>query len=529
MTLQNSDYNSYSAKSVQIPNETLSMADMGSGIPQSVTSKITSWSMISYLGRINYNYKSKYYMTASFRADGSSKFRGKNKFGYFPSVSTAWNFSEEKFMKSIRRYVSNGKFRLSWGQTGNNRVDEYATYALLEMLKSRRGDYMSIGSIPGGAYPFNNDLTNLGAVPTSLPNKDLKWETTTQWNVGLDLSFLRNRIDVTMDWYHKITDDLLLNATLPASCGYVSAIKNIGKVSNTGFELTINTTNIKTRNFKWITNFNISFNRNKVLELAENQDALSSSAKFDNNFNSMTNYIAKVGQPMGMMYGFIYEGTYKYDDFDKSGDTYTLKSNVPHFVSESNTQPGFPKYKDLNEDGVIDFEDQTIIGNGMPKHIGGFTNNFRYSNFDLNIFFQWSYGNDILNANKLIFENNYQPNLNQFASYADRWTPENPTSDIPRATGSGSKRVYSSRIIEDGSFLRLKSLTLGYTFPKSMISKINFNKLKLYVSGQNLWTLTNYSGYDPEVSIRNAALTPGMDYSAYPRAWSINFGVNINF
>lgn len=229
------------------------------------------------------------------------------------------------------------------------------------------------------------------------------------------------------------------------------------------------------------------------------------------------------------MYGFIYEGTYKYDDFDKSGDTYTLKSNVPHFVSESNTQPGFPKYKDLNEDGVIDFEDQTIIGNGMPKHIGGFTNNFRYSNFDLNIFFQWSYGNDILNANKLIFENNYQPNLNQFASYADRWTPENPTSDIPRATGSGSKRVYSSRIIEDGSFLRLKSLTLGYTFPKSMISKINFNKLKLYVSGQNLWTLTNYSGYDPEVSIRNAALTPGMDYSAYPRAWSINFGVNINF
>ena len=529
MTLQNSDYNSYSAKSVQIPNETLSMADMGSGIPQSVTSKITSWSMISYLGRINYNYKSKYYMTASFRADGSSKFRGKNKFGYFPSVSTAWNFSEEKFMKSIRRYVSNGKFRLSWGQTGNNRVDEYATYALLEMLKSRRGDYMSIGSIPGGAYPFNNDLTNLGAVPTSLPNKDLKWETTTQWNVGLDLSFLRNRIDVTMDWYHKITDDLLLNATLPASCGYVSAIKNIGKVSNTGFELTINTTNIKTRNFKWITNFNISFNRNKVLELAENQDALSSSAKFDNNFNSMTNYIAKVGQPMGMMYGFIYEGTYKYDDFDKSGDTYILKSNVPHFVSESNTQPGFPKYKDLNEDGVIDFEDQTIIGNGMPKHIGDFTNNFRYSNFDLNIFFQWSYGNDILNANKLIFENNYQPNLNQFASYADRWTPENPTSDIPRATGSGSKRVYSSRIIEDGSFLRLKSLTLGYTFPKSMISKINFNKLKLYVSGQNLWTLTNYSGYDPEVSIRNAALTPGMDYSAYPRAWSINFGVNINF
>ena len=529
ITLQNADYNTYSAKTVQITNETLGMAGMGDGIPQSVTSTITSWSMLSYLGRINYNYKSKYYATASFRADGSSKFRGKNRFGYFPSASLAWNFSEEHFMKSIRKYISNGKFRLSWGQTGNNRVDEYATYALLEMLKSKRGDYMGTGSIPGGAYPFNNDLNTLGAVPTTLPNKNLKWETTTQWNVGLDLSFLRNRIDVTMDWYHKVTDDLLLNATLPASCGYVSATKNIGKVSNTGFELTINTTNIKTRKFRWTTNFNIAFNKNKVLELAENQDVLFSSAKFDNNFNSMSNYIAKVGQPMGMMYGFIYEGTYKYDDFDKAGDTYTLKSNVPHFVSESNTQPGFPKYKDLNEDGVIDFEDQTIIGNGMPKHTGGFSNNFQYSNFDINIFFQWSYGNDILNANKLIFENNYQPNLNQFASYADRWTPENPTSDIPCATSSGSKRVYSSRIIEDGSFLRLKSLTLGYTFPKSMISKVNLDKLRLYVAGQNLWTLTNYSGYDPEVSVRNTALTPGMDYSAYPRAWSINFGVNINF
>ena len=268
-----------------------------------------------------------------------------------------------------------------------------------------------------------------------------------------------------------------------------------------------------------------------MLELASGQTSMLSFAKFDQNYNSQYNYIAKVNHPMGMMYGFIYEGTYKYEDFDKNGENYTLKRNVPYYTSESNTQPGMPKYADLNQDGVIDDNDRTIIGNGLPKHTGGFTNNFRYKNFDLNIFLQWSYGNDILNANRLLFEssNNMSRDLNQFASYADRWTVDNPYSDIPRATASSSNRVFSSRVIEDGSFLRLKSVTLGYTLPKKWLTKWKMDKARIFVAGQNLLTLTGYSGYDPEVSIREGALTPGLDYSAYPRAYTISLGINLGF
>lgn len=234
---------------------------------------------------------------------------------------------------------------------------------------------------------------------------------------------------------------------------------------------------------------------------------------------------------MGSMYGYIYEGTYKYEDFNKSGESYTLKANVPHYVSEANTQPGMPKYRDINRDGIIDTNDNTVIGNGMPVHVGGFTNNFTYKGFDLSIFFQWSYGNDVLNANRLMFESswNRSRDLNQYASYANRWTPENPTSDIPRATASSSNNVFSSRIIEDGSFLRLKTLTLGYSLPKKTLSRVGIDELRVYFAAQNLFTIDNYSGYDPEVSIKNGALTPGLDFSAYPRARSFSVGVNLGF
>ena len=486
--------------------------------------------LLSYFARLNYNYKSLYYATVSFRSDGSSKFRGDNRFGYFPSGSLAWGFMEEDFMKPLKSVVSSGKLRASWGLTGNNRVGEYDTYALYQILKDKVGDFISIGSLPSGVYPFENSLTSVGTVPTSLRNRKLKWETTEQWNLGLDLGFLDERIGLTVDWYRKTTRDLLLNTALPTSSGYFSAMKNVGKVRNQGIELTLNTTNIKNRHFSWTTNFNIAFNKNKVLELAENQSSLLSAAKFDQNYNSQYSYIAKVGYPMGMMYGFIYEGTYKYEDFDKVGDTYTLKRNVPYFSSESNTQPGMPKYADLNGDGIIDDNDRTMIGNGMPKHTGGFTNNFEYKGFDLSIFFQWSYGNDVLNANRLFFENsNKTRDLNQYASYADRWTPENPESNIPRATDSGSNKVFSTRIIEDGSFLRLKTVSLGYTLPKQLTKKWKIDNARVFVAGQNLWTCTGYSGYDPEVSIREGALTPGLDFSAYPRAYSISFGINLGF
>lgn len=530
ITFQNSDYEYYSLKSTHIPNESLGMAGMADGTLSSSSSLKSSWAMMSYLARLNYNYKSKYYATASFRADGSSKFSKKHRYGYFPSGSLAWNFMEEEFMAPIKKVVGAGKLRVSWGLTGNNRIGEYDYYALLQMLKEKQGDYISNGSIPSGVYPFDNDMSSVGMVPVSLPNEDLKWETTEQWNVGLDLSFFDERLNFTADVYRKTTRDLLLEASLPLVSGYYSATKNIGKVRNDGLELSLSTVNIKTKDFTWTSDFNIAFNKNEVLELAENQLSLTTAAKFDQNYNSQPSYIAKVGLPMGMMYGYLYEGTYKYDDFIKSGNSYTLKDNVPYFSSEANTQPGMPKYKDINGDGVIDSNDRTIIGRGLPIHTGGFTNSFAYKGFDLSIFFQWSYGNDIMNANRLFFENaGGKKDLNQFASYANRWTPDNPDSDIPAATKSASNNVISSRIIEDGSYLRLKTVTLGYTFPKTLIAKAKLSNARVYLAAQNLWTSTSYSGYDPEVSIRNSALTPGLDFSSYPRAFTLSFGVNLGF
>ena len=526
-TLQNSDYEFYAYSTRDIPNESLGMAGMSQGTINTTDSSKSSWAMFSYFGNANYNYKSKYYATFSFRADGSSKFSKKNRYGYFPSASLAWSFTEESFMEQYKKWLSSGKLRLSWGLTGNNRIGEYDRYALLDMIRSHR----ETANIPNTVYPFDNVIESVGVAPISLPNEDLKWETTEQWNLGLDLGFFNERIGFTMDIYRKTTRDLLLNATLPYTSGYVTAMKNIGKVRNQGIELTLNTVNIDKKDFKWSTNFNIAFNKNEVLELTEGQTALLSTAQFDQNYNSQPNYIAKVGYPMGMMYGYIYEGTYKYDDFDKSGNTYTLKGNVPHYASEANTQPGMPKYKDLNGDGIINGDDRTMIGRGTPIHTGGFTNNFEYKGFDLNIFFQWSYGNDVINANRLFFESGFQKKreLNQFASYANRWTPENPNSDIPAATNSASNLVISSRIVEDASFLRLKSVTLGYNIPQTFLSKYKISNARVYVAAQNLWTWTGYSGYDPEVSIRDSALTPGLDYSSYPRALNISFGINLGF
>ena len=225
--------------------------------------------------------------------------------------------------------------------------------ASVNTIITRIGSYTATNSIPSGVYPFENDATNAGTVPISLQNKNLKWETTEQWNLGVDLSFFDERIGLTMDIYRKNTRDLLLAAQLPYSSGFYNATKNIGKVRNDGLEISLNTLNIKTRDFQWSSNFNISFNKNKVLALSENQTALLTAVQFDQNYNGQSSYIAKIGLPMGLMYGYVYEGTYKYDDFNKSGNSYSLKSSVPHFSTENNTQPGMPKYADLNGDGVL--------------------------------------------------------------------------------------------------------------------------------------------------------------------------------
>ncbi|MEG2239703.1 MAG: TonB-dependent receptor [Alistipes sp.] len=500
----------------KITSESLGLAGLYTGEQQTVKPYYNSWRMMSALFRLNYNYKYKYYLTASFRADGSSKFAKDHRWGYFPSVGVSWNFNRENLLKKSK-WMSNGKLRASWGQTGNNRTSTpYDYYSQITVNPGTNGSF---------DYVFNGDRVP-GYYITNMANPDLKWETTTQYNVGMDLGFFTDRIKITADWYLKDTKDLLLAATLPASSGYTVAMMNIGQIRNKGFEFSLETVNIKTRNFQWNTTFNISFNRNTVMALTSNQHTLLSSVAWETTFNAQSPYISQVGQPTGMMYGFLYDGTYKPEDFDGS----LLRTGVPYLstYSRDKIQPGDPKYRDMNGDGKIDENDRTIIGCGQPLHTGGFGNTFMWKNFDLNIFFSWSYGNDILNANRLVFETGRVKNTNQQASFNDRWTPANPTSNIPRANANGSQ-VYSSRVVEDGSFLRLKNVSLGYNLPSKALRKLHISGLRIFVSADNICTITNYSGPDPEVSTRNSVLTPGFDWSAYPRTFGITAGANITF
>lgn len=515
---KNTDY-IHSIKTDKISNESYGMAGLDKGATPTVTSSKGENTSMSYFGRINYNYKSRYYVTATMRADASSKFAKGNQWGYFPSGSLAWAFQREKFIEEALPWLSNGKLRVSYGQTGNNRIGNY--------------DYMAqlVTNTNFYQYPWDGEYTQ-GYSLSKMPNPKLKWETTEQYDFGLDLGFLDGRLNVNMDYYIKTTKDLLLDAKIAASSGFSTAQLNVGKLRNKGFELTIESTNIKTKNFTWNSSFNIAFNNNEIISLNSGQDALRTEVNWDNHYKQMPAYISKVGESAGQMYGFIYEGTYKLDEFDvttdgKGNKIYTLKEGIPYY--SGNTQPGDPKYRNLNDDNIINDEDKTAIGNGQPKHTGGFTNNFTYKNFDLNIFLQWSYGNDILNANRMVFENPAsKQNTNMFASYVNRWTFDNPTSDMPRARANGSKE-YSSLYVEDGSFLKLKNITLGYNFDKKLLQPLHISNARLYVSAENIATITGYSGSDPEVSTRSGVLNPGFDWSAYPRSFNFSVGLNVTF
>src|SRR5690606_14605152 len=306
----------------------------------------------------------------------------------------------------------------------------------------------------------------------------------------------------------------------------------IGSVRNHGLEFTIQTDIIKTKNFLWSSAFNISFNRNEILKLQPAQSYRLANVSFVGDFHNVAPYVAKVDQPMGIIYGAISDGLYQYGDFDLLPDgSYFLKNEVPTNGRARNTlQPGDMKFVDVNNDGTITAEDYVPIGNANPRHVGGFSNDFNYRNFDLNIFLQWSYGNDILNGNRLYFEQNTYNlyNLNMFASVTDRWTPENQNTTIPRV-GGVPPRIYHTNIIEDGSFLRLKTVSLGYTFSDKVLLPAKIKTARIYMAAQNIFTWTNYSGSDPEVSVRNSPLTPGFDWSAYPRARTITFGLNVSF
>lgn len=516
-TMQGETYDYKGTVATQMSTESLGVNGLHTGKYQAVTPWQYDWTMMSGLFRVNYNFKYKYYVTASFRADGSSKFPKANRWGYFPSAGLSWNINREDWLKD-RQWLSNAKLRASWGLTGNNRTTTPYDY------------YYQVATLPGNQdsydYVYNGQIVP-GYAPTNMENPDLKWETTEQWNVGLDFSVFDSRIKLTADWYLKNTRDLLLQATIPATSGYTTAMLNVGSMQNQGFEFTLNLIPIQKKNFSWNLDFNIALNRNKVTALTNDQYSLMRSVSWDQKFNSQYPYITQVGKPSGMMYGFIYEGTYKEEDFNAGA---SLKNGVPYMesVGKASVRPGDPKYRDVNRDGVIDDNDRTVIGCGQPLHTGGIGNTFNFYGFDLNIFFSWSYGNDVLNANRLYFENGSITNTNQLKTYTKRWTQENNRSDIPRV-GANGMFVYSSRVVEDASFLRLRNVTLGYTLPRKTLRKMHFDTMRVYISGENLWTLTGYTGPDPEVSTRNSVLTPGFDWSAYPRALGVTAGVSFTF
>ncbi len=514
-TAQEGKTSSYGMRATQLPNEELGLSGLDEGILQPISATSSLWSMASYLGRVNYSYKSKYLFTASFRADGSSKFSADNKWSYFPSGAFSWRFSKEKFLVNSK-ILSEGKFRISYGQTGNNRVSDFA--------------YLTLMRLTNPLYVFNNNYQS-GVEAAQLGNRDLRWENTRQIDMGVDLGFFDQRLNITADVYQKTTPDLLLNADLPTSTGFTTVFKNVGSVRNQGLELSLNSVNIQKAKFSWSSSFNISFNKSEVLKLAEDQEALLSNINWDQNWRNTPAYIAKLGMPLGMMYGFIWDGVYTYDDFNRTGTGgYILKDNVTtNGNNRDRIQPGDIKYRDLNGDKMVNANDYTIIGRGLPIHYGGLTNNFTYGDFDLNVFFQWSYGNDILNTNLVYFgANETHSSRNLFAFYKDRWTPQNPDSKIPRLKGYRGGG-YSSYMVEDGSYLRLKTVSLGYNVNNRLLKKVKIRSLRAYVAAQNLITWTNYTGLDPEVSAYNSALTPGFDFSTYPRARTITFGLNLSF
>ncbi|MCC9016505.1 SusC/RagA family TonB-linked outer membrane protein [Flavobacterium lipolyticum] len=492
------------------------------GIP---TSYAEDDKIISFFGRANYSYKNKYLLAATLRADGSSKFGTENQWGYFPSVSAAWRIIEEPFMDKLPAF-SDLKLRLSYGEAGNNRIANYA----------------ALGIFNSGSYPLNNQM-NITAFQNNLPNPFLKWEATKSANIGFDIGFFKQRIALTTELYENRSKDLLYNTRVPASSGFKKQFQNIGATSNRGIEFTLNAVNVKTNSFNWSTTFNIAFNKTKVLSLSEGENSL-----ITNSYTDRNDYILQVGKPVGVMYGYVRDGLYQVNDFNYNAttSTYTLKPGV---VSDNIVaQPGFIKFKDISgpngtPDGVINDLDRTVIGDANPKYTGGLNNTFSYKGIDLSVFLDFTVGNDIYNANVLNNSRLNLDNLNTLAIYTDRWTTINaagqrvtdPTElaalnegkTNPAFNGNATGRLYSD-IIEDGSFLRINNISLGYTLPKEWLKKSKISNLRIYFTAYNLYVFTKYSGYDPEVNVLNNAITRGVDFSAYPRSKSFITGLNIS-
>ncbi|TDH21278.1 TonB-dependent receptor [Segetibacter sp. 3557_3] len=494
-TSQKNQTSSNQVDATNFPNN--SVQTLNAGTVNGGNSFRSEWSLVSLLGRINYNFSDKYFLTASLRRDGSSRFGANNKWGYFPAVSGAWLVTAEDFFAVPA--VSELKVRASYGLTGNFQITNYGAYDLL--------------SANNYVFGTGNGSTVNGAGLSQPANPDLTWEKTSQFNLGLDIGLVKNRVYLTADYYQSKTKDLLLNVPTPLSSGFATALKNVGRVENKGVELGVTSRNT-TGAFKWTTNFNISANRNKVLQLGPNGAPIIS----DGGVASL--FITQIGKPIGSYYGYVNGGVFMNQ---KEIDEY------PHYTT---TKPGDRKFIDVNGDKKIDANDRTSIGSYFPDFIAGLTNEFSYKGFDLSIVFQTVQGNEILNLQRRYLFN-MEGNANQYIEANDYWkSPTEPgNGNVMRAnrvTNANSAQI-SSFHVEDGSFVRLRNLTLGYTLQGAWVNN-KIKSLRLYVSGQNLYTWTKYLGYNPEVNARpDNSLSQGEDYGSYPLSRTIIAGLNLSF
>lgn len=549
---------------INIPKaiEYLGINSMSSGLATTPVTSASHWQLFSFLSRVNYAYKDKYLFTGTVRSDGSSRFTPGKQWGTFPSGAFAWKFSKEAFARKWSKVLTEGKLRVSYGSVGNNKVGDFSYLSQFGNLQNSAG------------YPINNVYVP-GMVPFFYGNDNLTWERSEELDLGLNLNLFKDRINIDFDYYNRVTRDFLMGVPVPFYAGYANGtntqFQNVGRVRNSGVEISISTVNVNTKKFNWTSSFNISFNRNQILNFYDGFEVRQTAAQFPSipTASQPIGWIAAINQPISQFFGYVWGGVYQYSDFDQlANGAYVLKAGIPGYSTPATTpiQPGDPKYQDVNGDGIIDINDQRVIGRALPIHTGGFNNNFSYKNWSLNVFFQWSYGNDILNANRYVFESgSYYLNTNQFASVANRWTPTNPTNEIPRATFNlrndiGGLTRISDRLIEDGSFLRLKTLALNYSLPAKVLKKMKISNMRFYVTVQNLFTLTSYTGLDPEVSTFRQAnpanapagstgqsntagtgytfiqpsstytvLSPGWDYTPYPRAVTFTIGGSVTF
>ncbi|WP_057936587.1 SusC/RagA family TonB-linked outer membrane protein [Algoriphagus resistens] len=500
ITFQKNFYESLGASSQDFVNDVLEENSLGSGSTYNQpSSSKTEWSLVSYLGRINYNLKEKYLLSLNGRIDGSSRFGENNKYAFFPSGALAWRASEEEFIKNMGAF-SNLKARVSYGITGNQEI----------------GLYNSLPTLSNTTYSIGRSLVT-GFFPNAIPNPNLQWEKTSQFDFGLDFGFFEERLRFTTDYYFKKTTDLIYDVAVPYVSGFASSLQNLGSVQNQGVELMMEADVIANSNFQWTSSFNISFNRNKVIELG-GEDYKDVGAD-DGHLKTGSVHRLIVGQPIGLFYGYVSDGIIQNTEELAAGP-----------VGPTNWVGG-RRYMDISgpngvPDGLVNATyDRTIVGDPNPDFFGGFTNTFSYKGFEVNVFTQFSYGGDIFNYNEmeLLLPTGGQ---NVYTKLTDRWTPTNPSEIYPKATTNRSA-VFSDVFIQDGSYVKIKTLTFGYTFPQ-MESKV-LSGLKLYVTGQNLFTFTDYTGYDPEVSYRGATnLQLGEDFGGYPQSRTFMVGAKLN-